>query len=89
MPRRESLLPPTARRPLADDAASKSLLPDADSQPRDWSEMGRRVLAEAQRRATDELIRRGAVPAPAASQLPSGVLRPARVSPPLAPEVSS
>lgn len=30
-----------------------------------WSEVGRRVLAEAQRQATDELMRRGAVPAPA------------------------
>ncbi len=45
-----------------------------DSPPRDWSELGRRVLAEALRRATDELHRRNgwsarpAVPPPPAEE---------------------
>ncbi|MGD8453444.1 MAG: hypothetical protein PVJ57_16650 [Phycisphaerae bacterium] len=42
-------------------------LPTTDSTPRDWSELGRRVLAEALRRATDELALRNAMtPASAA-----------------------
>lgn len=44
--------------------------PNPDSPPRDWSHMGRRVLAEAWRRTTDDLATRPlagagpAVPAP-------------------------
>ena len=50
--------------------ADAGSLPAAGSEPRDWSELGRRVLAEAQRRATDELVRRGAVePASGVSRL--------------------
>lgn len=76
MPRRASLPHPTALRPRpsGNAALAKSLPPAIDSQPRDWSEAGRRVLAEAQRRATDELIRRGAVPAPVVPQFSPTVL---------------
>jgi hypothetical protein len=90
MPRRVSLPQPTAPRirPLGEAAATKSLPPAVDSQPRDWSEAGRRVLAEAQRRATDELIRRGAVPAPVVPQFSRAPAVPPRQAP-LAPEVSS
>jgi hypothetical protein len=33
-------------------------VPDADPAPRDWSQLGRRVLAEAWRRTTEELAAR-------------------------------
>ena len=33
-------------------------IPDEDSAPRDWSQLGRRVLAEAWRRLRDELAAR-------------------------------
>ncbi len=35
-------------------------VPDADSTPRDWSQLGRRVLAEAWHRTTEELAARHA-----------------------------
>lgn len=38
----------------------------ADPEPRDWSELGRQVLAEARRRAREELARRH-MPAPASA----------------------
>ncbi len=41
--------------------------PDEDSQPRDWSQLGRRVMAEAWRRLTDErAARRSQTATPAA-----------------------
>ena len=50
--------------PTSHTEAAKSVgarpLPSADSEPRDWRDLGRRVLAEALHRATDELERRGA-----------------------------
>ena len=42
------------------DGVTARRLPPNDSSPRDWSELGRWVLAEALRRATDELGRRQA-----------------------------
>lgn len=43
-----------------------------DSEPRDWSELGRRVLAEALRRATDELVQRnGSMPTSVVPSLPA------------------
>ena len=50
---------PTTHCGAAKLSGARPLLP-ADSEPRDWRELGRRVLAEALRRATDELARRGA-----------------------------
>jgi hypothetical protein len=54
------------RRSRGPDAPTSSAV---DSEPRDWSELGRRVLAEALRRATDELKRRNAA-------LPASVVPP-------------
>ena len=48
----------TAPRPVANPAAVTSPSPAADSEPRDWSELGRRVLAEALQRTRDEFVRR-------------------------------
>jgi hypothetical protein len=90
MPRRDFLLHPTAQRCRFSGGAvpAKSLLPAVDSEPRDWSDAGRRVLAEAQRRATDELIRRGAVPASVVPEFPH--IRSLQPNlPPLAPEAAS
>lgn len=50
----------TAPRQVANPAAAPSPSPAADSEPRDWSELGRRVLAEALRRTRDEFARRHA-----------------------------
>jgi hypothetical protein len=50
--------------------AARRMLQD-DSSPRNWSELGRRVLAEALRRATDKLAqRRPNAAAPAAHRFP-------------------
>lgn len=38
---------------------------DADSSPRDWSQLGRRVLAEAWRRTTDDVVRQPTPATPA------------------------
>ena len=68
MPRHESgTVDPavSSRRATANDAGARPLPPPTDSRPRDWSKLGRRVLAEALRRATDELVKRSAPKAPA------------------------
>jgi hypothetical protein len=46
-----------------------------DSQPRDWSQLGRRVMAEAWRRTTEELAARQAAEAKPAVPAPFDAVR--------------
>lgn len=63
MPRQRSRIAKlwSVARRESDDSRAARMLPPADSAPRDWSDLGRRVLAEALHRATDELARRNAL----------------------------
>ncbi len=58
--------------PATTTAGIRTPLSAQDSEPRDWNELGRRVLAEALRRATDELVRRdGSKPASVVPSFPA------------------
>jgi len=62
MPRQNNrtVNPASASSPAKTGAPGARPLPPADSAPRDWRDLGRRVLAEALRQAMDELQRRHA-----------------------------
>lgn len=61
--RRKGHSNPAAGRRLHERVTTRPPVSSADPAPRDWSDLGQWVLAEAVRRATDGLVHRGGLSA--------------------------